>query len=246
VPNQVVVRRGSGGSLPAAARPSRPRCRRDAAGTAAGRRLYQGAAGESRPADMQLLSHETAPATRKCCNRFRTSTHSLPSRGMKVAIQYRGVFRLSESRKVYVNRAWPAILLLFTATICFAADSPARRINTARMVQRERQFWRTVVRTFQVVDVRHISSSPSCESVQPPEALTTPGPLFTSSTSGRKVKVSFIIGIDGRVHSPLILESAGIAGDRRVLQTVRTWRYRPATCNGVPTETEGKVEFSKQ
>jgi outer membrane biosynthesis protein TonB len=48
------------------------------------------------------------------------------------------------------------------------------------------------------------------------------------------------------VHSPLILESAGLQGDRHVLQTVRSWRYRPATCNGVPTETEGKIEFSSR
>jgi TonB family protein len=64
--------------------------------------------------------------------------------------------------------------------------------------------------------------------------------------AGTKVKVSFIIGADGRVHSPLILESAGPVGDRSVLQTVRAWRYRPATCNGVPTETEGKIEFSQR
>lgn len=145
-----------------------------------------------------------------------------------------------------MNRTWPAILLLFGSAFCFAVDSPATSADGARMQQRERQFWRSTVRSFQVVDVRHITSTPSCESVQPPEALTTPDPLFTSSALGRKVKISFIIGIDGRVHSPLILESAGISGDRRVLQTVRTWRYRPATCNGVPTETEGKVEFSKQ
>jgi TonB family protein len=94
--------------------------------------------------------------------------------------------------------------------------------------------------------VPHISSRPACEDVQPPQALTTPDPLFTTTVNGRRVKVSFIIGTDGRVHSPLILESAGLAGDRRVLQTVRTWRYRPATCNGVPTETEGKIEFSSR
>jgi TonB family protein len=63
---------------------------------------------------------------------------------------------------------------------------------------------------------------------------------------GAKVKVSFIIGADGRVHSPLILESGGPTGDRNVLQTVRAWRYRPATCNGVPTESEGKIEFSRR
>jgi TonB family protein len=60
------------------------------------------------------------------------------------------------------------------------------------------------------------------------------------------VKVSFIIGTDGRVHSPLILESSGMVGDRHVLRTVRSWRYRPATCNGVPTEIEGKIEFSSR
>ncbi len=66
------------------------------------------------------------------------------------------------------------------------------------------------------------------------------------AAAGIKVKVSFIIGADGRVHSPLILVSGGPAGDRNVLQTVRAWRYRPATCNGVPTETEGKIEFSRR
>jgi TonB family protein len=76
--------------------------------------------------------------------------------------------------------------------------------------------------------------------------LTTPNPPFTPVARNRKVSVSFIIGTDGRIHGPLILESAGLAGDRRVLQTVRTWRYRPATCNGVPTEIEGKIEFSSR
>jgi TonB family protein len=105
---------------------------------------------------------------------------------------------------------------------------------------------KNVVRAAQFIDVGHISSPPSCEDVEPPEALTTPDPLFATAAAGRRIKVSFIIGVDGRVHSPLILESAGLSGDRRVLQTVRTWRYRPATCNGVPTETEGKVEFSSR
>lgn len=145
-----------------------------------------------------------------------------------------------------MNRAFPAMVLLFCVALCFAVDTPATSRNGTLTARREQQVWRSAVRSLQIVDVRHISSSPSCESVRPPEALTTPDPLFTGSTLGRKVKVSFIIGTDGRVHSPLILESAGIAGDRRVLQTVRTWRYRPATCNGVPTETEGKVEFLKQ
>jgi TonB family protein len=69
---------------------------------------------------------------------------------------------------------------------------------------------------------------------------------MSPTATSAKVKVSFIIGTDGRVHSPLILESAGATGDRNVLRTVRTWKYRPATCNGVPTEAEGKIEFSSR
>ncbi|HYM78878.1 MAG TPA: TonB family protein [Candidatus Dormibacteraeota bacterium] len=139
----------------------------------------------------------------------------------------------------------PAMFFL-AVSIVSGATTSAKPLRSPALEQRERQVSRTLTRAAQYVDVPHISSRPACQDVQPPEALTTPDPLFTTTVNGHRVKVSFIIGTDGRVHSPLILESAGLAGDRRVLQTVRTWRYRPATCNGVPTETEGKVEFSSR
>jgi TonB family protein len=142
------------------------------------------------------------------------------------------------------RRIWPAILL-FLPAVALAVSTTVPRLRSATLEQRESQMSRTLARASQFVDVLHISR-PACQDVQPPEALTTPDPLFTPAARGQKVKVSFIIGTDGRVHSPLILVSAGLAGDRHVLQTVRTWRYRPATCNGVPTETEGKIEFSNR
>lgn len=112
------------------------------------------------------------------------------------------------------------------------------------MQQREVRLSRALARSSQFAEIQHISREQACEQVQPPVALATPDPWFLSGGRGKRVRVSFIIGTDGRVHSPLILESAGPGGDRRVLDTVRTWRYRPATCNGIPTETEGKIEFS--
>jgi TonB family protein len=136
-------------------------------------------------------------------------------------------------------------LVVALAIGSLAVNPPVPQAQS-RLEQRERQVSSILTRASQFADVPHISSRPACEDVQPPDALTTPDPLFTPAARGKKVKVSFIIGTDGRVHSPLILESAGLAGDRRVLQTVRTWRYRPATCNGVPTETEGKIEFSSR
>ena len=139
------------------------------------------------------------------------------------------------------RRTWPAILAV-VPVLALAVNTPAVRVRSGVL---DRQVVSTLARASQFVDVAHISSRPSCTQVQPPQALATPDPLFPVAAHG-KVKVSFIIGTDGRVHSPLILESAGLAGDRHVLDTVRKWRYRPATCNGVPTEIEGKVEFSSQ
>ena len=144
-----------------------------------------------------------------------------------------------------LRRIWPAILFALIPALGVGGTA-TKTSRSVTFEQRERHLSRTLERASQYVDVPHISSRPACEDVQAPQALTTPDPLFTTQAKGRKVKVSFIIGTDGRVHSPLILESAGVAGDRRVLQTVRTWRYRPATCNGVPTETEGKIEFSSR
>jgi len=145
------------------------------------------------------------------------------------------------------RRLWLGILVTLAPVVLLAGVKPASlRPPTESLEDRERQVSRDVTRAAEFNSVRHISSLPSCENVQPPEPLTTPDPLFGHSLRPQKVKVSFIVGIDGRVRSPLILQSAGMAGDQRVLQTIRTWRYRPATCNGVPAETEGNIEFSSR
>lgn len=89
-------------------------------------------------------------------------------------------------------------------------------------------------------------ASETCEVSQPAEALATPDPLLGPLSAESIVAVSFVIGIDGRVHSPVILESAGSTEDSLVLRTLQLWRYRPATCNAVPTEMESKIEFSSR
>jgi TonB family protein len=145
-----------------------------------------------------------------------------------------------------------AAALLIPATLLASAHTPdavsltqvsAAQISSA-MQQREMRLSRALARSSQFEDIQHVSREQACEQVESPVALATPDPLFSSGGRANRVRVSFIIGTDGRVHSPLILESAGPRSDRRVIDTVRTWRYRPATCNGVPTETEGKIEFS--
>jgi TonB family protein len=85
---------------------------------------------------------------------------------------------------------------------------------------------------------------PSCSSVRPPEALVTPDPLPRVQADVLRVRVSFIVGSDGLVHSAFVLESGGPGQDEVVLRAVRDWRYRPALCNGVPTDSEARVRFS--
>lgn len=146
-----------------------------------------------------------------------------------------------------LRRIWPWLLILAVPIISHASVRvPSPRLRQPVLTEREHQVWKTPRRATEFSDVPHVSARSRCEDTQPPQALTTPDPLLFSAGTGMKVKVSFIIGSDGRVHSPLILQSAGPAGDRNVLRTVRTWRYRPATCNGVPTEAEGKIEFSRR
>jgi TonB family protein len=135
--------------------------------------------------------------------------------------------------------------LLALAAVDAVASVPAPSIGVHhRLSQSEPQLWTIPARIAVFGRVPHVSAALSCEDIQPPEALTTPNPLLVPALANQKVKVSFIIGADGRVHNPLILESGGTTGDRNILRTVKTWRYRPATCNGVPTEAEGKIEFS--
>lgn len=143
-------------------------------------------------------------------------------------------------------RPFCSALLIFALPAVAEISVPAAYLRTSALERRERQMWNTLARDAQFTGVLHVSTRPRCEDIRPPQALTTPGPLLAQPRGQIKVKVSFIIGTDGRVHSPLILESAGPTGDRRVLQTVRSWRYRPATCNGVPTEIERKIEFSSR
>lgn len=84
---------------------------------------------------------------------------------------------------------------------------------------------------------------PRCGNVRPPEALLTPDPLLSVEDDDAPVRVSFIVGSDGHVHSAFVLNGAGPDEDAAVLRAVRQWRYRPALCNGVPTDSEARVRF---
>jgi outer membrane biosynthesis protein TonB len=146
-------------------------------------------------------------------------------------------------------KVWEGGLLLAItlglALVCGASVSPPSVDSGADVSARDHQLSSGAVHDSNFSAMPRVAARNSCEAVHPPEALTTPDPLLDTPSSTR-VMVSFIVGTDGRVHSPLIMEGLGPAEDRIVLDAVRSWRYRPATCNGVPTEAEGKIAFSSR
>jgi TonB family protein len=148
-----------------------------------------------------------------------------------------------------LRRLW-GILSLGLMPLLALASVPSQpsslRPQQESLAARESQLWASAMRDSEFASVPHVTTRASCEATRQAEALATPNPLWDAADAETRITVSFIIGTDGRVHSPLILESAGPSGDRTVLDTVRTWRYRPATCNGVPTEVEARIEFSRR
>jgi len=141
-------------------------------------------------------------------------------------------------------RLWLVLLTLSVTCLASVTRTLPGQDARLRLSAREMEVWKSPTHDAQFADVPRTTARSRCEATQPPEALATPNPLLRRVEP--KITVSFIIGADGRVHSPLILESAGDSEDRAVLTTIRSWRYRPAMCNGVPTEVEGKVEFSSR
>jgi TonB family protein len=148
---------------------------------------------------------------------------------------------------MFLSRWRFLLLLAWLPALCSASVdfAPARVAGgQASLGVREHHYWNSAIHGSEFSTMAHAASRTSCGAAQPPQALATPDPFLEEADLNSKVSVSFIVGADGRVHSPLILQSAGPNEDRSVLDAVRFWRYRPALCNGVPTDAEAKVEFS--
>ena len=153
---------------------------------------------------------------------------------------------LTLAKPTFTRPAFLAIALCLPVLLRAEVAPVCARSSLAPLAMREQSIWRLPVHASEFADVPHSTAKSRCENTQAPEALTTPNPVLDGVDSELKIQVSFIVGTDGRVHSPLILQSAGNNDIRIVLDTVRSWRYRPAMCNGVPTETEGKIQFSSR
>lgn len=74
-----------------------------------------------------------------------------------------------------------------------------------------------------------------------------PYPLIAQSSGEEgKIRIHAIVGRDGLLHQVTILQTVAPDLERRTLETLKHWRYRPCTCGGVPVSvpTEIDVKFS--
>ena len=142
-----------------------------------------------------------------------------------------------------VRRMIAAALLMALSGPCGWGTTlnPDRPRLDARLAHLEQTLHRVPIHVSEFSPLASPLASPTCADTRPPEALATPNPLV--QLDDMDVRVSFIVDADGRVESPFILESAGELDDEAVLRAVRYWRFRPAMCNGVPTEMEARVRF---
>ena len=126
-------------------------------------------------------------------------------------------------------------------------DSRVSARDTAGEMPGKAPWGRLVVRSTFFREMARGAQSRGCEANLPPEPLATPDPVL-NFTDHMRLTVSFVVGIDGRVYGPLVLEGMSqgvkVSQARPVVDAVRRWRFRPAVCNGAPTESEAKVEFS--
>ena len=149
------------------------------------------------------------------------------------------------STKIAGRGALVAALLFIPGAFvwCSGPSTAAVIPQTKPLAQAETSLRRSAVHIAQFSPVSEPLALPRCGSVHPPEALLTPDPLLYGNDDRMDVSVSFIVGADGHVHSAFVMQSGGPTADQSVLRVVRFWRYRPALCNGVPTDAEASVRF---
>jgi TonB family protein len=83
----------------------------------------------------------------------------------------------------------------------------------------------------------------SCSELLTPSPISTPAPALNSVGRHGAIRVNFVITTDGLIDNPVVVLSAGPRLDRIVTRAISRWKYRPASCNGVPIQAEASIEF---
>jgi TonB family protein len=82
--------------------------------------------------------------------------------------------------------------------------------------------------------------------LEPAIPTITPGPLLSFfRASGGQTKLEFLINEKGNVENVTVAQSSGIKDfDAAAKTAVSSWRFKPATCNGVVVRSQSKATFN--
>ncbi len=84
--------------------------------------------------------------------------------------------------------------------------------------------------------------------IQAPQALYKPEPEFTEQARQAKhqgtVLLWLIVGADGNPREIKVVRPLGMGLDQKAVESVRQWKFSPATKNGKPVAVEVRVEVA--
>jgi TonB family protein len=84
--------------------------------------------------------------------------------------------------------------------------------------------------------------------VTPPRATYEPDPPYSKASRVAKfqgtVNLGFIIGSDGIPRDVWVTQKVGLGFDQKAIETVRQWKFKPATKDGKPVAFLGNIEVT--
>lgn len=84
--------------------------------------------------------------------------------------------------------------------------------------------------------------------IQSPKGIYTPQPEYTDKARRKKINgvvlLSFVVAKDGSVRDPAVTKSLESSLDQQSLDTVKKWRFEPATKDGQPVAVRIQAEMS--
>jgi TonB family protein len=79
-----------------------------------------------------------------------------------------------------------------------------------------------------------------------PEVIYSPEPSFSDEARKAKfqgiVLLMLVVGKDGRPYNIRVRQSLGMGLDQKAIESVKNWRFRPATLKGQPVDTQIAVQ----
>lgn len=84
--------------------------------------------------------------------------------------------------------------------------------------------------------------------VSEPVPIYDPDPQYSDAARQAKfqgtVVVAVIIGADGLVYNPKVVQGVGLGLDEKAIEAVKLWRFQPAKKNGKPVRVAANIEVN--